>query len=186
MGTKITIDSATMVNKGLEIIEAHWLFNMPYDKIDVVIHKESIIHSMIQTKDGAVKAQLGTPDMRIPIMYALSYPNRLNIDTERLDFSKISTMNFKPVDIDRYPAIKLAYEAGRKEGSMPTVFNASNEVAVDAFINKKLRFILIEEVIERTMKAHTNISNPSLEEVLEVDKWAREYASRLIESGEIN
>ena len=185
MGTKITIDSATMVNKGLEIIEAHWLFNMPYDKIDVVIHKESIIHSMIQTKDGAVKAQLGTPDMRIPIMYALSYPNRLKIDTERLDFSKISTMNFKSVDINRYPAIKLAYEAGRKEGSMPTVFNASNEVAVDAFINKKLRFILIEEVIERTMKAHTNISNPSLEEVLEVDEWAREYASRLIESGEI-
>ena len=186
MGTKITIDSATMVNKGLEIIEAHWLFNMPYENIDVVIHKESIIHSMIQTKDGAIKAQLGTPDMRIPIMYALSYPNRLKIDTERLDFTKISTMNFKAVDINRYPAIKLAYEAGKQEGSMPTVFNASNEVAVDAFINKKLRFILIEEVIERTMKAHTNISNPSLEEVLEVDKWAREYASRLIESGEIN
>ena len=185
MGTKITIDSATMVNKGLEIIEAHWLFNMPYENIDVVIHKESIIHSMIQTKDGAIKAQLGTPDMRIPIMYALSYPNRLKIDTERLDFTKISTMNFKAVDINRYPAIRLAYEAGKQEGSMPTVFNASNEVAVDAFINKKLRFILIEEVIERTMKAHTNISNPSLEEVLEVDKWAREYASRLIESGEI-
>ena len=185
MGTKITIDSATMVNKGLEIIEAHWLFNMPYENIDVVIHKESIIHSMIQTKDGAIKAQLGTPDMRIPIMYALSYPNRLKIDTERLDFTKISTMNFKAVDINRFPAIKLAYEAGKHEGSMPTVFNASNEVAVDAFIYKKLRFILIEEVIERTMKAHTNISNPSLNEVLEVDKWAREYASRLIESGEI-
>lgn len=186
MGTKITIDSATMVNKGLEIIEAHWLFDMPYDKIDVIIHKESIIHSMIQTRDGAIKAQLGTPDMRIPIMYALSYPDRLNIDTERLDFNKISTMNFKSVDINRYPAIRLAYEAGRKEGTMPTVFNASNEVAVDAFINKKLKFLSIEAVIEKTLLAHNNTSNPSLEEVLDADKWAREYASKLIESGEIN
>ena len=186
MGTKITIDSATMVNKGLEIIEAHWLFDMPYDKIDVIIHKESIIHSMIQTRDGAIKAQLGTPDMRIPIMYALSYPDRLNINTERLDFNKISTMNFKSVDINRYPAIRLAYEAGRKEGTMPTVFNAANEVAVDAFINKKLRFLLIEDVIEKTLLAHNNTSNPSLEEVLKADKWAREYASKLIESGEIN
>lgn len=186
MGTKITIDSATMVNKGLEIIEAHWLFDMPYDKIDVIIHKESIIHSMIQTRDGAIKAQLGTPDMRIPIMYALSYPDRLNINTERLDFNKISTMNFKSVDINRYPAIRLAYEAGRKEGTMPTVFNAANEVAVDAFINKKLRFLLIEDVIEKTLLAHNNTSNPSLEEVLKADKWAREYTSKLIESGEIN
>ena len=186
MGTKITIDSATMVNKGLEIIEAHWLFDMPYDKIDVIIHKESIIHSMIQTRDGAIKAQLGTPDMLIPIMYALSYPDRLNIDTERLDFNKISTMNFKSVDVNRYPAIRLAYDAGRKEGTMPTVFNAANEVAVDAFINKKLKFLSIEAVIEKTLLAHNNTSNPSLDEVLEADKWARDYASKLIESGEIN
>jgi 1-deoxy-D-xylulose-5-phosphate reductoisomerase len=119
-------------------------------------------------------------------MYALSYPDRLNINTERLDFNKISTMNFKSVDINRYPAIRLAYEAGRKEGTMPTVFNAANEVAVDAFINKKLRFLLIEDVIEKTLLAHNNTSNPSLEEVLKADKWAREYASKLIESGEIN
>ena len=137
MGQKITIDSATMANKGLEIIEAHWLFDMPYEKIDVVIHKESIIHSMVQFKDGAVKAQLGTPDMRIPIMYALSYPSRLHIDTNRLDFAKISTMNFKEVDYDRYPAVELAIRAGKCGGSMPTVFNASNEIAVDAFINMR-------------------------------------------------
>lgn len=185
MGKKITIDSATMVNKGLEIIEAHWLFNMPYDKIDVVIHKESIIHSMIQLKDGAVKAQLGTPDMRIPIMYALSYPNRLYIDSERLDFSKISTMNFQKVDYDRFPAVKLAIEAGKIGGSMPTVFNASNEVAVDAFIKNKIKFLSIEVIIEKTINAHTNINEPSLEEVLSVDKWARDYASHLIESEEI-
>lgn len=186
MGQKITIDSATMVNKGLEIIEAHWLFDIPYEKIDVVIHKESIIHSMIQTCDGAIKAQLGTPDMRIPIMYALSYPNRLSIDTERLDFNKISNMNFKNVDYNRYPAVKLAIEAGKLGGSMPTVFNASNEIAVEAFINHKIKFLSIETIIEKTINAHTNIIEPSLEEVLSVDKWAREYASQLIESGEIN
>ena len=184
MGKKITIDSATMANKGLEIIEAHWLFNMPYDKIDVVIHKESIIHSMVQFKDGAVKAQLGTPDMRIPIMYALSYPDRLHINTERLDFTRISSMHFKEVDFDRYPAVKLAIKAGEEEGSMPTVFNASNEVAVEAFINNKIKFLEIENIIEKTLNAHTNIKDPSLEEVLYVDKWAREYASHLIEREE--
>lgn len=186
MGKKITIDSATMVNKGLELIEAHWLFDMPYEKIDVVIHKESIIHSMVQFKDGAIKAQLGTPDMRIPIMYALSYPDRLTINTERLDFSKISTMNFKAIDFERYPAVALAIYAGKKGGSMPTVFNASNEIAVEAFINNKIKFLSIETIIKRTLDAHNNISNPSLEEVLDVDKWAREFAYNLIESGEID
>lgn len=185
MGKKITIDSATMVNKGLEIIEAHWLFDMPYDKIEVVIHKESIIHSMVQFKDGAIKAQLGTPDMRIPIMYALSYPNRLKINTNRLDFNSIKTLNFKEVDYDRYPAVKLAIDSGKIGGSMPTVFNASNEIAVEAFINGKIRFIDIENIIEKTLLAHTNIDNPSLEEVLIVDKWARDYACELIERGEI-
>jgi len=185
MGKKITIDSATMVNKGLEIIEAHWLFDMPYDKIDVIIHKESIIHSMVQFKDGSIKAQLGTPDMRIPIMYALSYPNRLKIDTERLDFTKISTLNFNKVDYDRYPAVKLAIDAGKKGGSMPTVFNASNEVAVEAFINGKIKFLSIEAIIEKTINAHTIIKDPTLEEVLNVDRWARDFASQLIERGEI-
>ena len=184
MGQKITIDSATMANKGLEIIEAHWLFDIPYEKIDVVIHKESIIHSMVQFKDGAVKAQLGTPDMRIPIMYALSYPSRLHIDTDRLDFAKISKMNFKEVDYDRYPAVELAIRAGKCGGSMPTVFNASNEIAVDAFINHKIKFLKIEYIIENTLNAHTNIINPTLEEVLEVDKWARDYATKLIEREE--
>ena len=186
MGQKITIDSATMVNKGLEIIEAHWLFDMPYEKIDVVVHKESIIHSMVEFKDGAIKAQLGTPDMRIPIMYALSYPNRLKIDTERLDFSKIAQMHFKPVDYERYPAVKMAIEVGKKGGSLPTVYNASNEVAVDAFLNSKIKFLSIERIIEKTINAHTNISNPSLEEVLASDAWARDYASKLIESGDID
>ena len=185
MGKKITIDSATMVNKGLEIIEAHWLFDLPYDQIDVVIHKESIIHSMVQYKDGAIKAQLGTPDMRIPIMYALSYPNRLSFDSSRLDFEQISTLNFKKVDFNRYPAVKMAINAGKIGGSMPTVFNASNEVAVDAFIKGKILFTDIETIIEKTISAHNNIVNPSLEEVLNVDKWAREYAYELIEKGEI-
>ena len=159
---------------------------MPYENIDVVIHKESIIHSMVQFKDGAIKAQLGTPDMRIPIMYALSYPDRLKINTERLDFSKIAQMNFKAVDYDRYPAVRMAIEVGKKGGSLPTVYNASNEVAVSMFLNDKIDFLSIERIIEKTINAHTNISEPSLEEVLEVDKWAREYASQLIESGEID
>lgn len=180
MGQKITIDSATMVNKGLEIIEAHWLFNVPYEKIDVVIHQESIIHSMVQFKDGAIKAQLGTPDMRLPILYALSYPNRLKLDSSRLDFSSISSMNFKKVDFERYPAIRLAYEVGKKGGSMPTVFNAANEVAVDAFIHNQIEFLSIETIIEKTINAHTNIIDPSLDEVLSVDKWAREYSRLLI------
>lgn len=186
MGKKITIDSATMVNKGLEIIEAHWLFNMPYENIDVVIHKESIIHSMVQFKDGAIKAQLGTPDMRIPIMYALSYPTRLSINVDKLDFSKLAQMNFKAVDYDRYPAVKMAIEVGKKGGTLPAVYNASNEVAVEAFLNKKISFLSIERIIEKTIKAHTNIKEPILEEVLNADAWAREYASRLIESGEID
>lgn len=185
MGKKITIDSATMVNKGLEIIEAHWLFNVPYEKIDVVIHKESIIHSMVQFKDGAIKAQLGSPDMRVPILYALSYPNRLKLNAERLDFSKISSMNFKRVDFERFPAIRLAYKAGKIGGSMPTVFNAANEVAVDAFINNQIKFLSIETIIEKTINAHTNIIDPSLDEVLSVDKWAREYAHLLINRKEI-
>ena len=186
MGQKITIDSATMVNKGLEIIEAHWLFDVPYEKIDVVIHKESIIHSMVQFKDGAIKAQLGSPDMRVPILYALSYPNRLKLDSERLDFSMISSLNFKKVDFKRYPAVRLAYEAGKQGGSMPAVFNAANEVAVDAFINKKIKFLSIELIIEKTINAHTIIMDPSLEEVLEADKWARQYANLLINRKEID
>lgn len=186
MGQKITIDSATMVNKGLEIIEAHWLFDVPYEKIDVVIHKESIIHSMVQFKDGAIKAQLGSPDMRVPILYALSYPNRLKLDSERLDFSMISSLNFKKVDFTRYPAVRLAYEAGKQGGSMPAVFNAANEVAVDAFINKKIKFLSIELIIEKTINAHTIIMDPSLEEVLEADKWARQYANLLINRKEID
>ena len=186
MGKKITIDSATMVNKGLEIIEAHWLFDISYDKIEVLIHKESIIHSMVQFKDGAVKAQLGTPDMRVPIMYALSYPNRLKLDSKRLDFANIATMNFQKVDFERFPAVKMAYEVGKIGGSMPTVYNAANEVAVEAFLNNKIQFILIEKIIEKTINAHTNIIDPSLDDVLSVDKWAREYASHLIEREENN
>ncbi len=184
MGNKITIDSATMVNKGLEIIEAHWLFDIDYDNIEVVIHKESIIHSMIELKDGSIKAQLGSPDMRIPILYALSYPNRLSLDSKRLDFSLISSLNFKAIDFERYPAVKLAYEVGKKGGSYPAVYNAANEVAVNSFINKKIKFIEIETIIEMTINAHTNIVNPSLVEVLNVDKWAREYAQELIERRE--
>ncbi|WOO87368.1 1-deoxy-D-xylulose-5-phosphate reductoisomerase [Mollicutes bacterium LVI A0039] len=174
MGAKITIDSATMFNKGLEVIEAHHLYDVSYDDIEVVIHYESIIHSMIETKDYSVLAQLGTPDMRLPISYALSFPNHDPIaNSERLNLTKIGKLHFIEPDLERYPALKLAIDAGRTGGSMPTVMNAANEVAVDLFLNGKIKFLDIETIVETAMNNHQLIANPTLEQIFAVDSQVR-------------
>ncbi len=175
MGAKITIDSATMFNKGLEVIEAHWLFDIDYNDIEVVLHRESIIHSMVEFKDAAVMAQLGNPDMRGPILYALSAPKRLEIDgNKRLNLREIGTLHFAEADLTRYPALRLAYEAGRAGGSMPTVLNAANEAAVELFLNGEIAFLEIERIVEQAMDTHTVIAEPTLEEILQIDLAVRE------------
>ncbi|GEN33626.1 MULTISPECIES: 1-deoxy-D-xylulose-5-phosphate reductoisomerase [Aneurinibacillus] len=176
MGAKITIDSATMMNKGLEIIEAHWLFDLPYAKIDTILHKESIIHSMVEFTDRAVMAQLGTPDMRIPIQYALSYPERVELETEPLDLVKIAKLHFAAPDFERYPCLALAYEAGQKGGTMPAVLNGANEVAVARFLRGDIPFLAIEDTIAYTMGKHRVVVDPGLEDILEADRWARQVA----------
>jgi 1-deoxy-D-xylulose-5-phosphate reductoisomerase len=176
MGAKITVDSATMMNKGLEVIEAHWLFNLPYDQIDVILHRESIIHSMVEFHDRSVMAQLGSPDMRIPIQYALTWPDRLPLpDTAPLDLASISKLHFEKVDFNRYRMLHLAYEAGREAGSMPAVMNAANEEAVAAFLDGKLTFMQIEEVVERAMEQHRTIPEPELGAIIESDAEARAF-----------
>ena len=169
MGRKITIDSSTMVNKGLEVMEARWLFDVDYDHIQVVIQPQSVIHSMVEFVDGAVMAQLGTPDMKLPIQYALTYPQRRNLPGERLDFSKLTDITFEKPDPETFRGLALAYEAGRQGGSMPTVFNAANEKAVAMFLNRKIGYLDIPEIIEKCMNDHHKISNPSLDEILAVE-----------------
>jgi 1-deoxy-D-xylulose-5-phosphate reductoisomerase len=176
MGAKITIDSATMMNKGLEVIEAHWLFGLPYSRIDTILHKESIVHSMVEFKDHAVMAQLGTPDMRIPIQYALVYPQRLAMAAEPLDLVKASTLHFAEMDFNRYPCLKFAYQAGEQGGTMPAVLNGANEAAVDRFLRGEIEFLGIEEIIRTVMDKHKVIGSPCVEEIIEADKWAREAA----------
>lgn len=176
MGAKITIDSATMMNKGLEVIEAYWLFGLPFGQIDCTLHRESIVHSLVEFDDRAIKAQLGTPDMRVPIQYALTYPNRISLQTPPLDFTKLLTLQFEPVDFDRYPALKLAYQCGQQGGTMPTVLNAANEVIVDRFLKGEIPFIEIEGRIEGILAKHTKIERPVLEEISEADEWARNEA----------
>ncbi|MBM7590589.1 1-deoxy-D-xylulose-5-phosphate reductoisomerase [Brevibacillus fulvus] len=178
MGAKITIDSATMMNKGFEVIEAHWLFDLPYEQIDCVLHYESIVHSMVEYKDGAVKAQLGTPDMKVPILYALSYPGRLPLETERLDFSKQATLHFAPMDFDRYPLLSLAYACGKTGGTAPAVLNAANEIAVSRFLQGEITFLQIEQIVEQVCQLHESVAQPSLEEILECDQWARTQAAK--------
>ena len=175
MGAKITIDSATMMNKGLEVIEAHWLFNLPYDQISVLLHKESIIHSMVEFHDGSVMGQLGTPDMRVPIAYALMYPDRLkNASKERLDLAKIATLHFENMSFERFPCLQYAFEAGKAGGSMPTVLNAANEVAVDLFLKGKIPFLQIESLIYQALDKHNVIERPDLETIQQIDKQTRE------------
>ncbi len=175
MGAKITIDSATMMNKGLEVIEAHWLYNMPYDNIKVIIHPESIIHSLVEFQDGAVMAQLGTPDMRVPIQYALSYPNRLPLSGERLSLTQLQSLHFYEPDLNRFPSLRYAFESGKIGGTMPTVLNAANEVAVERFLQREITFLEIEECIERTMEKHAVVSNPDIDGIDEADRWARAF-----------
>ena len=169
MGKKITIDSATMVNKGLEVIEAKWLFGVSVDQVQVVVQPQSIIHSMVEYEDGAVLAQLGTPDMKLPIQYALYYPERRDLPGERLDFWKLRSITFEKPDMDTFYGLKLAYIAGRRGGSLPTVFNAANELAVRQFLNRQITFLEITEIIEDCIRAHKVIEHPTLEQILETE-----------------
>lgn len=175
MGQKITIDSATLVNKGLEVMEAKWLFDVEYDDVEVVVQPQSVIHSMVEYEDGGVIAQLGTPDMKLPIQYALFYPNRCYLKGERLDFAKLGGITFEKPDMDTFEGLKLAYEVGRLGGSMPTVFNAANEYAVARFLKGEIAFLEIYEMIKSCLAAHTKLDNPTIEEVLETQKWVDEY-----------
>lgn len=174
MGQKITIDSATMVNKGLEVIEAKWLFDVDIDEVQAVVQPQSIIHSMVQFKDGAVIAQLGTPDMKLPIQYALYYPERRYLAGDRLDFAKIGQITFEEPDLNNFTGLKMAYEAGRMGGSMPTVFNAANEKAVAKFLNRKIGFLDITDIIGYCMEQHENINHPTVEQILEIEQWVYE------------
>lgn len=181
MGAKITIDSATLFNKGLEVMEAHWLFDVNYDDIEVLIHPESIIHSMVEYKDTAIIAQLGTPDMRLPIQYALSYPRRLPLmGGKRLSLADIGSLHFSKPDLKRFHALALSYEAGKKGGSMPCVLNGADEEANLLFRNRKIAFLDIEKLVEEAMYAHEWVNNPSLEQLLEIDQWARDFVKKKV------
>lgn len=175
MGRKITIDSATMVNKGLEVIEAKWLFDVDFSQVEVVVQPQSLIHSMVQFKDGAVMAQLGTPDMRLPIQYAIYYPERRYLDGQRVNFSEIGSISFEKPDMDTFRGLKMAYEAGQCGGSMPTVFNAANEMAVAKFLDKKIKFLDIYSIIEDSMKNVKLVNEPSIEEILDIEKETYEF-----------
>ena len=175
MGKKVTIDSATLVNKGLEVIEAHWLFDMPVERIEVVIQPDSIIHSMVEFEDGAVLAQLGAPDMHLPIQYALTFPERLPLKTERLDFHKLREIRFESPDTETFKGLPFAVEAIKKGGSMPTVFNAANEKAVAMFLSDRIGFLDIFEIIESSMARHTVLEAPPLDEILQLEKETYEY-----------
>ena len=178
MGRKITIDSSTMANKGLEVMEAQWLFDVPADKVQVVIQPQSIIHSMVEFVDGGIMAQLGSPDMRLPIQYALTYPHRRTLNTERVDFFKLGQITFEEPDFETFKALKLAYDAAGTGGNIPTAFNAANELAVAKFLNRKIKYLDIPEIIQYAMEKTRLVENPSVEQILETEKNAYE----LIES----
>ena len=178
MGKKITIDSATMVNKGLEVMEAKWLFNVDFNHIQVVVQPQSLIHSMIQFKDGAIMAQLGTPDMKLPIQYALTYPHRRFLSGERVDFSKLSQISFSVPDLENFRGLAMAYKAGRTGGTMPTVFNAANELAVCRFLNRETGFLDITDTIEYAMENHKTIENPTIEQILDTENEVYELLKK--------
>ena len=180
MGRKISIDSSTLMNKGLEVIEAKWLFGVDYNDIDVVVHPQSIIHSMVQFIDSSVMAQLGCPDMRLPIQYALTYPDRSVNDFERLDLAKLATLTFENPDLETFPCLKLAYETLKMGGTYSAALNSANEVLVSEFLEDKIGFYDIPYYIEKTLEAHDSIENPTLEEILEVDKWSRDFVKNSI------
>ncbi len=179
MGKKITIDSATLMNKGLEVIEAKWLFNVDLEQIEVVVHPQSIVHSMVGYEDGAVIAQLGLPDMKVPIQYALTYPKRVKNSFPKINFFEYNNLTFEKPKVDKFPCLSLAYKAIKTGGTMPTVLNAANEIAVARFINREISFIDIPKLIEMAMSAYTVKYNYTIKDVLEADKWAREYTKTL-------
>lgn len=180
MGRKISIDSSTLMNKGLEVIEAKWLFDVNSDKIDVVVHPQSIIHSMVQFVDSSIIAQMGCPDMKLPIQYALTYPERILNDFERLDFSKLSSLTFEKPDLNTFPCLKLAYDSLNMGGTYSAVLNAANEVLVNEFLEDKIKFYDIPYYIEKTLDAHKSIEKPTLEEILYTDNWSREFVKKCI------
>lgn len=175
MGRKISIDSSTLVNKGLEVIEAHFLFDIPYENIQVVVHPQSIIHSMVEYVDGSVIAQLGSTDMRLPIQYALTYPHRKKRVADKLDFRTCGSLTFEEPDLDTFACLKMAYEAGKLGGNMPAIYNGANEIAVELFLDNKIKYLQIEEIIRKAMDKFEYIQNPDLDEVLNIDKKVREY-----------
>ncbi len=177
MGRKITIDSATLFNKGLEMIEARWLFDIGMDRVSVVVHPQSVVHSMVEFVDGSMLAQLSTPDMCLPIQYALTYPERVASDRVQTNLAKLGSLTFEEPDPDRFPALSLARRAGELGGTMPAVLNAANEVAVDAFVNERINFPQISETVSRTMERHRIVTHPSLDQILEADAWARKEAA---------
>ena len=181
MGNKITIDSATMMNKGLEVIEARWLFDLQINQIDILIHPQSIIHSMVEFNDRSIKAQLGIPDMKIPIQYALTYPTHALTEWDELDLAKIGTLTFEEKDIEKFPCIELAYESLRIGGSAPAVLNVANDNAVYSFLNKRIKFTDIPDIIEKACNAHDLIMHPSLEELLELELWTYEFVMKEVD-----
>ena len=182
MGQKITVDSATMMNKGLEVIEAKWLFNIELSKIDIVVHPESIIHSMVEWTDGSTIAQLGPTDMRIMIQYALTYPRRLSTPVPRLDLREIRALHFEPVDFEKFPCLSLAYNAAEVGGTLPVVLSSADEVVVEAFLNACIGFMDIPAILARVMDKHTVITDPTLSDILEVDRWAKSTARSIIKN----
>ncbi len=186
MGAKITIDSATMMNKALEVIEAHVLFGVPVAQIEVYIHPQSIIHSLVEFVDGSVLAQLGVPDMRLPIAYALAYPRRLPLKGAALDLGEVAQLTFERPDLERFPCLRLGYEAAAGGGTLPAVLNAANEVVVAAFLNGQLSFLGIPQVVEKTMTAHQAEPVTNLEQILAVNAWARAYAQELVNGGQLS
>ncbi len=182
MGPKVTIDSATLMNKGFEVIEAHWLYAMPYERIQVVLHPQSIVHSLVEFVDGSVKAQLSNPDMRLPIQYALAYPGRISIPegSRRLPITEMGSLTFEPLDEDRYPCFRLAREAAAEGETYPAVLNASDEVAVDLFLNERISFTRIAEIVDLTLQQHQPTANPGLDDLFAADAWAREAVQDLV------
>ncbi len=177
MGRKITIDSATLFNKGLEMIEARWLFDIEMARVDVLVHPQSVIHSMVEFVDGSLLAQLSTPDMCLPIQYALTYPDRVVSDRVQTDFPKLGSLSFEAPDLERFPSLGLARQAGETGGTLPAVLNAANEVAVEAFVNGQINFPQITDIVRRTMQEHRVVSHPTLPQILEADAWARREAA---------
>lgn len=180
MGRKITVDSANLMNKGLEAIEAQWLFDLPLERIDVVLHPQSVVHSLVTFDDGSTKAQLGLPDMRLPIQYALSHPERWGNGLPRLELTAVGQLTFAPIDFERYPALRIALQAGRAGGTYPAVLSVADEVAVQGFLDGRIRFTQIPEIVQQTLDVHASCPSPELDDILEADRWARAVAAHLV------